>query len=360
MSRASSTLAPETTLRYRDVMRLALLTLVTLIALPATACTAFLLERAGARVVGKSYDWNEGRGHVTWNPAGVSRRALVPPSGGTPARWSSRYASLTFNQFGHELPNAGMNDQGLVVEILWLSESSYPKADALPAHNPLSWVQYLLDQAANLDEATALARKVRVVPMAGAKVHWFACDRSGECAVFEYLQGALTVTRGRQLGPKVITNDTCAASRVALGRSHGRVPAGRASLARYVRTAVSLAAVRREHDLVTAAFTRLDNVRQGDYTKWQVVYEPGAAKVHWRVGAGVPWRTIRMGTLDSRCVSGARILDVATESAGDVTGRLVPYSGLANRTLVRGTFATLGAPDLADLVAVWPDGSTCQ
>ena len=37
---------------------------------------------------------------------------------GTPASWVSKYGSVTFNQYGRELPTGGMNEAGLVVETI--------------------------------------------------------------------------------------------------------------------------------------------------------------------------------------------------------------------------------------------------
>ena len=47
----------------------------------ADACTTFMLERGGERVVGKSYDWYMGQGLVIINKSGVAKRALLAKSG---------------------------------------------------------------------------------------------------------------------------------------------------------------------------------------------------------------------------------------------------------------------------------------
>ena len=95
----------------------------------AAACTTFMLERGAERVVGKSYDWYMGQGLVLVNKRGVAKRSLPVKPGDRPAQWQSRHASVTFNQYGREFPAGGMNDAGLVVEIMWLDSSTYEKAD---------------------------------------------------------------------------------------------------------------------------------------------------------------------------------------------------------------------------------------
>ena len=76
----------------------------------ASACTTFMLERGGDRVVGKSYDWHMGQGLVLVNKRGVAKQSLPAKPGDRPAQWLSRHASVTFNQYGREFPAGGMND----------------------------------------------------------------------------------------------------------------------------------------------------------------------------------------------------------------------------------------------------------
>ena len=86
---------------------------------------------------------------------------------------------------GREFPNGGINDAGLVVEVLVLQGSVFAKADARPVVNEVQFVQYLLDQAATMEEAVTLAQAVRVTPVF-APLHYFVCDDSNACAALEY------------------------------------------------------------------------------------------------------------------------------------------------------------------------------
>ncbi len=46
-----------------------------------------------------------------------------------PVHWTSRSASITFNQYGRDFPTAGMNDAGLVVALMDLNSTQYPAVD---------------------------------------------------------------------------------------------------------------------------------------------------------------------------------------------------------------------------------------
>ena len=48
------------------------------------------------------------------------------------ATWTAQYGSITFNQYGRELPTGGINEAGLVVESMALSEARYPEPDHRP------------------------------------------------------------------------------------------------------------------------------------------------------------------------------------------------------------------------------------
>src|SRR5438477_4854789 len=91
-------------------------------ALPARCCTTFLLQGTGALYFGRNLDWYWEDGIVVVNPRNLQKAAFVLP-GNTPAKWASRYGSVTFNQFGREMPFGGMNEAGLVVENMWLDET---------------------------------------------------------------------------------------------------------------------------------------------------------------------------------------------------------------------------------------------
>src|SRR4051812_39196688 len=52
---------------------------------PAHACTTFMLQRGGERVVGKSYDWYMGQGLVIVNKRGVAKQALPAKPGDRPS-----------------------------------------------------------------------------------------------------------------------------------------------------------------------------------------------------------------------------------------------------------------------------------
>jgi hypothetical protein len=292
----------------------------------ANACTTFMLERGGQRVVGKSYDWYMGQGLVIVNKRGVAKQSLPAKPGDRAIQWLSRHASVTFNQYGREFPTGGMNDAGLVVEVMWLDSSAYEKVDKRPTLNELQWIQYQLDNFATVAEMMAAAPALRVSPVY-ARVHYLACDKSGACAAFEHVGGKQVVTPGA----RALTNHTYAES-VAWAAKQTQPPAGAGSLPRFARAARQAAAAP-GGDAVGAAFGLLDDVRWSE-SQWNIVYDPVRLRVSFRTRASRGIKTLDLGKLDASCGRPVALLDIDTATSGDVAGRLRPYDLASNRSLV--------------------------
>ncbi len=309
----------------------------------ATACTTFCLKRGSQAVFGKNYDWGVGDGLVTVNKRGVAKTALIPPqekpgSQEKPARWVSRYGSLTFNQYGREFPNGGMNEAGLAVELMWLDETRYPAPAGRPALGCLEWIQYQLDNFAAVDEVAKNAGRLRVT--SNAKVHYLACDKSGSCAAVDFLNGKPVVHAGASLPARALANHSYEDSLHFLEKNReknrGAALQGTSSLQRFARAAERAEAygvAREAADPVRYAFETLDSVAQGSYTRWSIVYDLNTGRVHWRTRENRQVRFVTLSSFDLSCSTPVELLDI-DEGKGDVTRRFTRYTPEANRRLV--------------------------
>jgi choloylglycine hydrolase len=316
-------------------------------------CTTFLLQRGDERVVGKSYDWHMGQGLVVVNPRGVAKQALPLQPGDSPARWVTRFSSVTFNQYGRELPNGGMNEAGLVVEVMWLDSSKYPPIDARPTVSELQWIQYQLDNFSTVKEMVAAADKLRISLVYG-KVHYLACDATGACGAFENVDGKMVVAPAH-----VLTNHTYAESS-AYAKIAAR-PSGTGSLERFARASSDTAALPKG-PLVDAAFGVLDDVSQGAMSVWNIVYDPIKLRVHFRTHDDRRVRTFDVKKLARACTSPSALLDLHTEAAGDVTAKFVDYSEAQNRKLIEeSTRDLIGkiAPGAVEALVHYPSQLPC-
>ncbi|HEX9942830.1 MAG TPA: linear amide C-N hydrolase [Thermoanaerobaculia bacterium] len=345
-----------------------LLAVTALAALPvpdAGACTTFCLKRGSEAVFGKNYDWSVGDGLVIVNKRGVAKTADLPPQE-KPAQWTSKYGSVTFNQYGREFPSGGMNEAGLTVELMWLDETRYPDPDGRPVLGCLEWIQYQLDNFATVAEVVKNAGRLRISSM--ARIHFLACDRGGSCAAVEFLDGKPVVHAGASLPARALTNDTYEESLRFREGSRGNAGAlqGAGSLQRFVRASqrVDDYAARGTDDPVRYAFETLDAVAQGSFTRWSIVYDLRAGRVHWRTRENRRVRSAALSAFDFSCAAPVKLLGI-DEGEGDVARRFADYTPEANRKLVvssirQTSFLAGMPPEMVAATARHAESTSCR
>ena len=177
---------------------------------PAAACTrALYVGDDGLVITGRSMDWAEEMQSNLWAlPRGMKRDGAAGPGSAT---WTSRYGSVAVS--GYEAGMAdGMNEKGLVANLLYLAESDYGKPVAGKARLSISlWAQYVLDNFATVTEAVDALRQEPFQVLAPtlpngspAQLHLAISDATGDSAIFEYIDGKLVIHHGKQY--RVMTN----------------------------------------------------------------------------------------------------------------------------------------------------------
>ena len=338
-------------------MKRLLASLVSIYSNVAWACTTFRMAENGPTIVAKSYDWNHDDGIIHRNPVGLNKKGLLLDPKDNALEWTSKHASLTFNQYGREMPNGGMNDAGLVVEIMWLNEAEWPKPDHRPAVNELQWIQYQLDVHATTQAVIEQANQIRVAPIHG-EVHYMVCDASGDCATFEYLDGQLVVHHGDEMAFAVLTNHTYDQSLAHVQARKGQAPAsGSGSLSRFHRAAVTT----QSDASVDQAWAGLESV-QWDRTQWQIVYEPKAGRIQFRTRGHREIRSISLNAEPSSCEQPVQVLSMQAPLSGDVTNQFSDYDIAANERLVQTGVQQLNGTlpqGVMDAVAHFPSQLVC-
>jgi choloylglycine hydrolase len=315
----------------RTLAWLAVALLLPLGARPGGACTTFCSATADGGVrFGRNYDWDIGHAFLMVNARGLAKQGFDERG----PRWSSTYGSVTFNQYGREFPTGGMNERGLVVEVMWLDQTVYPAPDDRAALGVLEWIQYQLDTAATVDEVLASDARVRIA--GDVPLHYLVADASGAAATVEFLAGKLVAHRGASLPVAALANSTYEESlRFWQAQSNDRGPGGAASLARFARAASqarALSSLDGERATVRA-FAILGDVAD-PATRWSIVYDPTRRVVRYRTALNPAIRVLHLGDQELSCRRPARAVDIDA-GAGDVAPLLVEASAALNRALVR-------------------------
>ncbi|MBN2364689.1 MAG: linear amide C-N hydrolase [Calditrichaeota bacterium] len=250
-------------------------------------CTAFCLKKENTILVGKNLDWPVGDGFIIINKRSVAKFAMVKPDE-KQVHWVSKYGSVTFNQFGEEFPLGGMNEAGLVVEELSYSPAVYPANESKYSLNELQWIQYQLDNYCTVGEVIRNLDSLCISELLFG-LHYFICDRSGDAAVIEFIEGKIFCYDGDDLPVPEVSNNSYHNSLKYLKLHQGfggdRIPTnGPESPERFVRAAGLLQNFQNAQKMAPEdyAFGILKNVKQHD-TQWSIIYDPQKLKIHFQL-----------------------------------------------------------------------------
>ena len=176
----------------------------------ADACTrAVYLGPDNMIVTGRTMDWKEDpQSNLYLFPRGMEKQAGMTDN---TVRWISKYGSVVTAGYDIGICD-GMNEKGLVANLLFLTESSYIRPnDPRPVMGLSIWTQYVLDNFSTVGEAVQeLSREVFRIDAPdlpnGAKstLHLSVSDATGNSAIFEYIDGNLIIHEGRDF--QIMTN----------------------------------------------------------------------------------------------------------------------------------------------------------
>lgn len=196
----------------------------------AEACTRVVYHGPEGRyLTARSMDWKDQIVSNLWIfPRGMERHGAAGPRS---VEWTSRYGSMIVS--GYEMSTVdGINEAGLVANLLWLVNAQYPQDDGETPRISLSiWAQYFLDQFETVAEAVEHVRSTPLHAATGevpgrpgslTTVHLSLSDASGDSAILEWLDGELAIHHSRDY--QVMTNEPRFEDQLAITRYWSRVP----------------------------------------------------------------------------------------------------------------------------------------
>ena len=265
----------------------------------AEACTrAVYLGPDGRVLTGRTMDWKLPMVSNLWAfPRGMERDGAA---GERSVTWTSRYGSLATS--GYDMSTAdGMNEAGLVVNLQWEVEASYPEDDGETPTISLSvFPQYLLDRYATVAEAVADLRETAVLVQGGevpvgppgraATVHVAMSDATGDSAIVEFVDGEMVIWHDRSY--QVMTNEPTFERQLAIREYWQGVnprefmPGTVRASDRFVRASFYIDAVEQTSDPRRAAAAVFSVMRQVS-VPWgiSIADQPNLSTTRWRVVA---------------------------------------------------------------------------
>ena len=177
--------------------------------LASYSCTTVFCNNKGHDyVVARTTDlYVSDKPRLVVSPREISRTG---ESGDNSLSWTSKYGSIAETAFLSHAVTDGLNEKGLAVHLLYLSDTEYPKVDATqPTISNLLWAQYVLDNYSSVKEALAGTKNLQIVATQlenkSWPIHLTMEDSSGDSAVIEFIKGKMNVFHGPQY--RVVTNE---------------------------------------------------------------------------------------------------------------------------------------------------------
>jgi penicillin V acylase-like amidase (Ntn superfamily) len=290
---------------------------------PMYPCTTFVLKTKNGLFFGRNLDWVSDLGLVIVNQRGVSKESLVfPPE--KPISWTSTYGSITFNQFGKEFPFGGINEKGLVIEIM-VSAAEYADPDERPIVNELQWIQYQLDNCATVQDVINTDAVLRI-GQTHEILHYLICDAEGNTAVIELKGGKMVVYRGDDLPVPVLENDDYQTSLEHLSNEKN---------CRFTKAADYIKKYKGSggQSAIDYSFKILEEVALS--AEWSVVYDITNKEIHFSTSTNRDLRKIKMNEFDFTCNNQSLSYDLSGEHTGEVNNKFVKLKSDANTEVLK-------------------------
>lgn len=208
---------------FRNIMSLGLVVSVLVAGFQhAIACTRIMYETGyQSFITARSMDWMDPTAQTAlWVfPRGMERNGTV---GKNPIKWTAKYGSIAVSFYDVGTAD-GMNEKGLVTNLLYLKETEWGDAEASgkPTLTAGAWAQYFLDNFATVDEAVKAMADAPFAIIApalpnghAAGLHLSLSDETGDSAILEYVKGKLVIHHSAQY--QVMTNSPTFDQQLAL------------------------------------------------------------------------------------------------------------------------------------------------
>lgn len=263
----------------------------------AIACTRVVyLGPNNTIFTARSMDWKSEMPTNLWVlPRGVERNGVA---GSNSIVWTAKYGSVIASGFDAGTAD-GMNEKGLVANLLYLVESEYVTPTKNDQRKPLSislWAQYFLDNYATVAEAVQAMRQepfyvVTTMTPDGqpGQLHLSISDATGDSAIFEYVDGKLQIHHNRNY--QVMTNSPIYEQQLALNNYWDEIggltmlPGTNRAADRFVRASFYIKAIPQTADINEATASVFSVIRNVSVPRG--ISTPGQPNI-----SSTLWRTV--------------------------------------------------------------------
>ncbi len=303
------------------------------------SCSTFMIHQKDTLLIGHNLDdYIETPGLAVINPRGISKHSvswddLKSVFGRSKPRlnWTSKYASLTYNTFGKEFPDGGMNEAGLYIGEMTLFATKYPKEESLAELYHHLWMQYVLDRFQTVDEVIVDLK--HVIPSGHCLWHFFVADRTGNSAVIEFIDGRSVVHTGKDMPVKALCNRTYKRELDSLKLYEGYGGSRKINLAdtsvdrrfSWAFKMIADAEAGAPPSMTDYSFSILNQLNLGN-NKWSVVCDLKNSRMYFNTYLSRKIKWVDLNDFDLSGKSPAMVLDIHSDLKNDVSKSFIPYT----------------------------------
>ncbi len=303
----------------------------------AAACSTFKLQKGKCLIYGHNLNQADldVPGLIFINKRGVFKLGrtlseLITKEGLNPSSlcWISKYGSVTFNNFGKDLPDGGMNEVGLYIWEMSADFDEYPKKEGAPKLNQMHWMQYILDNCMTVEEAIQCARDMEID---GWGWHFFIGDAEGNTAAVDFADDEVLIYTGEDMPVPGLFNTFYARELEVLKYYKGfggfyEVEMSKPEVPRFVKTARMIEEYDPSENAVDYGFKMLDALMVYDVPEWSVIFDVRGKGVYFKTRINPEIKSFSMDDVDFSNEGPVMILDMDIESGGDVRAQFHPYT----------------------------------
>ncbi len=286
----------------------------------SNACVTFVLKNNKSLVFGWNYEFDAGSGLIITNKTGLLKTSFVQQTE-IPIAWISKFGSITFNQWGKEFPSGGINEKGLVVVQTMYINTKYPNPDTRPSISELQWIQFQLDNFSSVKEVINNDKFTRITNNS-IPLHYMICDKTGNVAVIEFINGKMTYRVGNELLFPVLANDSYEDSLIELIKYKGfggtlEIPTNSTGpkSGNFIIASDKVKKYDNIENIINYSFRTLSISSEPERTQWTVVFDLKNMDIHFKSLDNKNIKIIPLKSFDFACNSTAKMLNISDDSA---------------------------------------------
>jgi penicillin V acylase-like amidase (Ntn superfamily) len=306
-----------------------------LLAINAFPCATFLLSNKDEVFVGHNldYDISEFPCSIFINPSGLKKESfnweedIISKNGKdkklSRIKWTSKFASLTVNPIGKDLPEGGINERGLFIASMYVSSGSQNHDEKVKFIPPL-WIQFCLDSFETSNEVLVALEKVKP-DISSFLLHYFITDATGNSFILEYDK---TMNVYKKLQYPILCNTPYELETKRIGTYSGFggknvfKPIERNFDERFIQIAYSIKEMKEKEKkyAVEDAFVILKSVSY-NITQLSIVYDINNRKIYFKSRNTDRIKEISLNDVDLKKINTPLYIDTDIKHEGNV----VPY-----------------------------------